>query len=102
MELVVACVVLTVDVPFVSVELMLVGAVGFADVVGDAVEVLISVLVLLAVVGEATAALSVDGDSADVLVDVTGVVDVVELMELELWSIGLLPVVDKPVVQRPE
>lgn len=103
MELVVACVVLTVDVPFgdVSVELMLVGTVGFADVVGDTVEVLISVLMLLAALSEATVGLSVDEDSADVLADVTGVVDVV-LMALELWDIVWLPVVDNTVVQRRE
>ena len=104
MELVVACVVLTVDMLFgdVSVELMLVGTVGFADVVGDTVEVLISVLMLLAALSEATVGLSVDEDSADVLADVTGVVDVVVLMALELWDIVWLPVVDNTVVQRRE
>lgn len=84
MDLVVACVLLPVDVlvAVVSVEVLLVVTVGLADVVGDVVEVLITVLVLVA--GLCVDALAVEmvelavvGVTDDVLAEVIGVVVVV-------------------------
>ena len=95
--------VVTVDVAVgdLSVELMLEFTVGFADVVGNLLIVLVTLLLLLTRFGDAMVELSVDGGSADVLADVTGLVDVV-LMELEVVDITLLLLVDDTVSSRTQ
>ena len=98
MELVVASVVLSVYILFVDISLegLLIGTVGDADVVGDVVEVVIMVLVLVAALSvEALVVeildLAVVGSIDEWLAEVIGVVDVVVVVRL-------LPFVDSVVL----
>ena len=61
------------------------------------VKILVTVLVLLARYGDVMVERYVVGGSADVLADVTRVVDGVVLMEIEVVDITMLLLLDEPV-----